>query len=133
MLRPRKKPCETGAASVEFAVVLPLVVVALLLLVQVALLVSQQLAVTHAAREGSRAAAVWNDDAKARNAALLAGHLESSQTDVIVEPSSRHVGDAVTVTVRYRPIIVVPYVGRFLSSSLELHASVTTRTERETS
>jgi Flp pilus assembly protein TadG len=116
---------------VEFAVVLPLVVVSLLLLVQVALLVAQQLTVAHAAREGSRAAAVWNDDAKARDAAIAAGNLDPSSTDVVVSPSQRHVGDVVTVTVRYRPAIVVPYVGRFLPSGLSLTASVTTRTERE--
>jgi hypothetical protein len=126
-----RRHTEAGAASVEFAVVLPIVVVALLLLVQVALLVAQQLAVAHAAREGSRAAAVWNDDAKARDAALAAGALDPAQTEVVVEPGSRRSGDPVTVTVRYRPAIVVPYVGRFLPSSLVLRASVTMRTERE--
>jgi Flp pilus assembly protein TadG len=69
-----------GSVSVEFAAVLPLVAVSLLLVAQIGLLVSEQLAVQHAAREGARAAAVWNDDARARDAALNAGNLDPART-----------------------------------------------------
>ena len=127
------RPRHHGAASVEFAIVLPLVVVSLLLLVQVALLVAFQLDVTHAAREGARAAAIWNDDARARDAALRSGVLDASRTDVIVEPASRAVGDPVRVTVRYHPPIVVPFVGRFVPDDLVLTATVETLTERQAS
>lgn len=121
---------EAGSASVEFAVVLPLTVVALMLVVQVALLVAEQLNVAHAAREGARAAAVWNDDARARDAALRAGALDPDRTDVAVDPAERDVGDAVRVTVVYRPAIVVPFVARFVPAGTTLRASVTMRTER---
>jgi Flp pilus assembly protein TadG len=123
---------ERGAASVEFAIVLPVVVVALLLLVQVALLVSWQLDVAHAAREGARALAVTNDDAQARKTALAAGQLDSSRTEVAVSPlpSGRGVGDLVTVTVQYRPQIVMPYITDFLPSGIVLSASVAERLEK---
>jgi Flp pilus assembly protein TadG len=115
---------------VEFAAVLPLALVAMLLIVQVALLVSQQLRVAHAAREGARQAAVWNDDARAREAALRAGALDPDRTEVDVSPAERPVGSPVRVTVRYRPAVVVPLVGRFVPEAV-LSASVEMRVERE--
>jgi Flp pilus assembly protein TadG len=122
---------ERGTASVEFAAVLPLVLISLLLVVQVALVVAEQLIVQHAAREGAREAAVWNDDAHARDAAIRAGNLESDRTEVEVTPSDRPVGSPVLVTVRYRVSLVVPYVTRFLPSEVTLTASSEYRVERE--
>lgn len=121
---------QRGSASAEFAAVLPLVAVALLLVAQVGLTVSEQLAVQHAAREGARAAALWNDDDRAREAALAAGNLDPDRATVVVEPAERDVGTPVRVTVRYRPA-AVPYIGRFLPGDLELTAWVVMRTERE--
>jgi Flp pilus assembly protein TadG len=121
---------ERGSASVEFALVLPLVVVSLLLVVQVALLVAMQLAVQHAAREGAREAAVTNDDDAARAAAIRAGNLDEERADVTVDPAIRDVGDPVRVTVRYRPVVAVPYVGRFVPAGIVLRATAEQRTER---
>lgn len=122
---------ERGTASVEFAAVLPLVLLALLLVVQVALVVAEQLIVQHAAREGAREAAVWNDDTKARDAAIRAGNLDSDRADIEVTPSDRPVGTPVRVTVHYRVALVVPYVARFLPAEVTLNASSEYRVERE--
>ena len=122
---------ESGSASVEFAAVLPLVLVALLLVVQVALVVAQQLVVQHAAREGAREAAVWNDDARARDAAIRTGNLDSERADVEVTPSDRPVGTPVRVTIRYRVPLIVPYVSRFLPGEVTLTAASEYRIERE--
>lgn len=128
--RPRRDG-ERGSASVEFAAVLPLALVALLLIVQVALVVAQQLVVQHAAREGAREAAVWNDDARARDAALRAGNLEADRAEIEVSPDERPVGTPVRVTIRYRVPLVVPYVSRFLPADTTLTASAEYRVERE--
>ena len=124
-------PAERGSASVEFAAVLPLALVALLLIVQVALVVAEQLVLQHAAREAAREAAVWNDDERARNAALRAGNLENDRAEIDVEPSDRPVGTPVRVTIRYRVPLVVPYVSRFLPAETTLTASAEYRVERE--
>jgi Flp pilus assembly protein TadG len=118
-----------GSVSVEFAAVLPLVAVSMLLVAQIALLVSEQLAVQHAAREGARAAAVWNDDDRARTAALDAGNLDASRTTITISPSSREVGTPVRVEIRFRPV-EMPIVGRFMPSTTTLSATVEMRTER---
>ena len=108
---------------------LPLVAVSLLLVAQIGLLVSEQLAVQHAAREGAREAAVWNDDGRARDAALRAGNLDAARTTITITPSQRDVGTPVRVEIRYTPV-QMPVVGRFMPASTTLHASVEMRTER---
>ena len=118
-----------GSVSVEFAAVLPLVAVSLLLVAQIGLLVSEQLAVQHAAREGAREAAVWNDDARARDAVLRAGNLDPARTTITITPAQRGVGTPVRVEVRYTPI-EMPVVGRFMPASTTLRATVEMRTER---
>lgn len=118
---------QRGSVSVEFAAVLPLVAVALLLVAQVGLLVAEQMTVQHAAREGARAGAVWNDDERARDAVLAV--LDPARAEVEVTPAVRDVGDPVRVVVRYRPG-VMPLVGRFLPDGIVLRAAVEMRTER---
>jgi Flp pilus assembly protein TadG len=122
---------QRGTASVEFAAVLPLVLISFLLVVQVALVVAEQLIVQHAAREGAREAAVWNDDARARDATIRAGNLDGDRAEITVTPSDRPVGSPVLVTVRYRVPLVVPYVARFLPADVTLTASSEYRVERE--
>jgi Flp pilus assembly protein TadG len=122
---------ERGTASVEFACVLPLVLISLLLVVQVALVVAEQLVVQHAAREGAREAAVWNDDQRAREAAIRTGDLDADRASIDVTPSDRAVGTPVRVTVHYRVPLIVPYVARFLPGEVTLNASSEYRVERE--
>ena len=118
-----------GSAAVEFATVLPLVAVALLLVAQMGLLVAQQLAVQHAAREGARTAAITNDDDAARAAALASGNLDPARTTVVVSPATRAAGEPVRVEVRHRPGLM-PFAGSFVPGGFELSASVEMRTER---
>jgi Flp pilus assembly protein TadG len=120
---------QRGAVSVEFAAVLPLIGVAMLLVAQIGLVVAQQLTVQHAAREGARVAAVTNDDDQARAAALAAGNLDDANADVDIEPSTRAVGDPVRVTVRARPGLM-PLIGTFIAGDFTLSSTVQMRTER---
>jgi hypothetical protein len=99
--------------------------------VQVALVVAEQLVIQHAAREGAREAAVWNDDARARDAAIRAGNLDADRAQIDVTPEDRPVGTPVRVTIHYRVPLVVPYVARFLPSETTLTASAEYRVERE--
>ncbi len=67
--RTSRHPGDRGQAAVEFAVALPLIVVAMLAVVQVGVTVRNEIAVELAAREGARAAAVAADTAGAATAA----------------------------------------------------------------
>jgi hypothetical protein len=121
---------QRGSVSVEFAAVLPLIAVAMLLVAQVGLLVAEQLAVHHAAREGARVAAVTNDDARARETAIEAGNLDPDRATVEVEPAVRDVGEPVVVRITYRPTLI-PLIEAFVPDGLTLEARVSMRTERE--
>jgi hypothetical protein len=115
---------ERGQATVEFAFVLPIVILAALAVIQVALVVRDQLGVVHAAREAVRAASV-DDDA---SAAVRAAHRTLPGADVEIGARPR-VGGEIRVTVRYHSITNLPLVGALFPDP-DLHASSTMRVER---
>ena len=65
----RRGRSQAGQSTVEFAVLLPVLVLSVLVLVQGGLVVRDQLLVQHAAREGARAAAVSESVADVQDAA----------------------------------------------------------------
>ena len=85
---------DRGQAAVEFAVALPIVVIAMLAIAQVGVAVRNEVAVELAAREGARAAAVTTDQSAAGAAARRAVDLPMDVT-VSVDATT------VTVTVTY--------------------------------
>lgn len=116
-----------GSAAVEFALVLPLVLAAALALLQTGLLGREALLVAHAARDAAREAAVVLDEDRIREAALRSG-LERSRAEVAVERRGS-VGDPVTVRVRYRAALLVPFIRWMVPGEVVLRASATMRQE----
>jgi Flp pilus assembly protein TadG len=118
-----------GSAAVEFALVLPLVLVLILGLVQVGLIARDRLLVEAAARAGARAAAI-QDDAEAIQDAALAAAPGLSEAAVSVDVSrSGSRGDPVAVRVSYVDEIRVPFVSWLMGTSVSLSASSTVRQE----
>jgi TadE-like protein len=113
-----------GQATVELALVLPLVVFALLAILQVGLVVRDQVAVVHAAREAARAASVDPDPSRATGAARRVLH--DAQVDVGPRPE---VGESIAVEVRYHDRTDLPLVGP-LFPDLDLHARAVMRVEK---
>jgi len=113
-----------GQVTVEFAFLLPVIVLAALAVVQIGLVVRDQLGVAHAAREAARAASVDPDPA----AAVRAARRTLPHADVEVGARGG-VGDEITVTVRYHSITNLPLVGALFPDP-DLHASATMRVER---
>jgi Flp pilus assembly protein TadG len=118
-----------GSAVVEFALVLPLVLVVALSLVQVGLLVRDRLMVEAAARAGARAAAVEADEDAVRAAALAAApDLDATLAGVEIARQGTQ-GDPVTVSVSYDEVVHVPLIGWLFGSSIRLDATATDRQE----
>ena len=117
-----------GQATVELALVVPLVVMLALALVQVALVVRDQVLVIHAAREAAREAAVAEGTDRARDAALASGGLDGDRLRVEVGARGR-AGSRVRVQIRYDAPTRVPLVGE-LVGDVALHASATMRVEQ---
>lgn len=107
---------------------LPFVVLAVAAVLQVGVLARDQVLLTHAAREGARAAAVESDRGAVERAVRAAGPLDPSRLTITMgdrgEPGSR-----VTVSVRYAVTIRVPLLRRLLGDRT-LQAKATMRVER---
>lgn len=115
---------EKGQATVELALLLPFFALLLLAIIQVGLVVHARVMVTHAAREGARAAAVGATDNEVRQAVAVAGDLPVHRLRVDVIRAN----GAATVSVVYVDPTAVPLVGAMLGD-VELVASATMRLE----
>jgi len=122
--RVRRARGEPGQATVEFALVLPLVVFAALAVVQVGLLVRDHVAVVHAAREAVREASVDPDE----RYAVSAAHRTLPGADVSVGPRPA-VGEPIVVDVSYRAVTDVPLVGALFPNPV-LRSRAVMRVER---
>ena len=120
---------ERGSAVVEFALVLPVVLLVLLALIQVAALARDRLVLTEAARAGARAASVEDSDEAAATAArAAAAGLDPDRLAVSVARAGAR-GSPVTVSVSYTVPIVAALAGWLLPDSVDLHAEATMRQE----
>ena len=120
---------ERGTAAVEFALVLPLVLVVALALVQTGLLVRDRLLVEAAARAAARAAAVQEDPSAIRSAAVAAApSLEERGIDLTVTRAGVR-GEPVTVSLRYIASVRVPFVGWLFGGSVGMTTSTSARQE----
>ena len=124
---------DDGQATVEAALALPIVLLALLLIVQVGIVVRDALALTQAAREGARVAAVTaSDDDVIAAVRAAAGPLDADRIDILTSPAERDRsrGELVAVDLSYVERLSIPIVSRILSVDLPLKASSTMRLER---
>jgi len=120
---------ERASATIEFALVLPLVLIMILALVQVGLLVKDRLIVEESARAGAREAAVDTDDQGVRQAAIDAAvSLDSTRIEVVVTREGG-AGTSATVAVTYHAPIVIPVVSWLFPDSVDLAATATMRQE----
>jgi len=117
---------ERASAVVEFALVLPLVLVVLLGIVEVAVLARSEIQLVHAAREGAREAAASPDTRRAAAAVRSAlGQAGASARVSVRRPAN--VGDKAIVSVSIKHTVAAPIFGGF---SLDLKATSTMRVER---
>jgi hypothetical protein len=118
---------EDGQATVELALLLPVVMILVLLVLQVALVARDAVLVSHAAREAARVTAVDADPAAARAAATGTTGLAPERLHVQVSGRGGP-GTRARVELRYRAPTEVPLVGRLLPDPV-LAAAVTVRVE----
>src|SRR5687768_3684256 len=102
---------ERGAVAVEFALVVPLLLVLLFSIVSVSRAFQVQATLSGAAREAARAMAIGNDPAAARSAAVFAASTSSvplSAGEVSISPTtctgaSPTTNITVTITYQFQP------------------------------
>jgi hypothetical protein len=106
--RPPGRRAERGQASVELALVLPVLLGFVVLLAQAGSAVKDYVLVAHAAREAARAAVVDPKPAVAGQAARGSTGLDPDHVAVRL----RRRGPLVTVIVSYRHALNVPFTSR---------------------
>lgn len=111
---------------VEFALVLPLILVVLLGIVEVAVVARSEIQLVHAAREGAREAAA-SPDTRRSSAAVRAALGEAGRRARISVTRPTQVGEKATVRVSLKHTVAAPFFGGF---SLDLKAQSTMRVER---
>lgn len=117
---------EQGSAVVEFALVLPLILILLFGVIEVAVVARTEIQLVHAAREGAREAAASPDTSRAVSAVRAAlGDNGSVARIAVSRPST--VGETASVSVRVPYRIAAPLFGGFVVT-LSSHASM--RVER---
>ena len=103
---------ERGQALVEFALVLPVLLVLALAIGELSELGVARLALTHAAAEAARTVALTNDDRLARaSVAAASAPLRPGAVDVSIEPPAEQRGTdprGTLVLVRLRYVIAAP-------------------------
>ena len=101
---------EGGAAALEFALVIPVLLLLVFGIIEFGFMFQAQLALTHAAREGARLAAVGKyDDASVLNRAFPVVPAISTSPS---PPSAAASGDSITITLVYDyPWTVLPFPG----------------------
>ena len=118
---------ERGSSTVEFALVLPIVLLVMLAILQLGLILRDQLVVTDAARVAAREAAVSADDGSVRTAAERTGLRSDALTVSIARSGGR--GSPVTVDLTYRVEPAIPAVAWLLPGDVVLRAGATARQE----
>jgi hypothetical protein len=107
--RRRRDHGECGQATVEFALVLPVLVLVLMLVFQVALVARDQVLAVQAARAAAREAAVGSDMARVNGAARAT--LPGAEVSVT---SRGAIGEPIVIQVHYRSHTNLPLIGPLL-------------------
>lgn len=124
-----------GQAAVEFALLLPVLLLILFGTIEFGRLFAASLVLGNAARDGARLAAVGADDGEVVDSVLAAclslGEDAREQIEVDIEPADgeRESGGTVTVALRYSLPLVTPVLSDLVPNPFPLTAECVMRVE----
>ena len=95
IIKQKVKSSEAGQSTVEFALIIPVVAIFLMLILQVGLVVRQKILVTNSSREAARILSVENDFGKAT---MKAKETVNDAKVIISRPANQ--GEYLTVTIK---------------------------------
>lgn len=107
---------ERGAAAVEFAILLPLLLMLVLGTIEFGRAYNAQITLTNAARDGVRVMAIANDPTGARAAARNAAASVSStipDSDITLSTTACSTGNQVTLTIKHNLSTITGIAGPF--------------------
>ena len=119
----RERSGDRGQAAVEFALTIPVLVIALLGSIQVFVLLVDRIHLVHVTRDATRAASIADDPERAVDQVI-----ERSFPGRDVTATIERRGDVMTVQVILRNQTEVPMIGRFIPD-VEQHESLSMLSE----
>ncbi|WP_442959772.1 TadE/TadG family type IV pilus assembly protein [Pseudarthrobacter sp.] len=111
-----REPSERGAAAVEFAILLPVLLMLVLGTIEFGRAYNAQITLTNAARDGVRVMAIANDPTGAKTAAQNAAASVSTTiptSDITLTTNTCSTGNQVTLTIKYTLSTITGIAGPF--------------------
>lgn len=111
-----RESSERGAAAVEFAILLPVLLMLVLGTIEFGRAYNAQITLTNAGREGVRVMAIANDPVAAKAAAKNAAASVSttiSDSDITLSTNACSIGAQVTLTINYNLSTITGVAGPF--------------------
>jgi len=119
-----------GQALVEFALVLPVLVLLIIGSMEFGLVINQYMVLAEAAREGARSAALGGSDTDVITVVqTAASQIDTTQLTITILPALRIRGSGVTVTVRKPVQAITPLISPFFPSGFKMQGAATMRVE----
>lgn len=129
----KKIKSSDGQALVEFALILPIIILILFGIIEFGRVFSAQLLVTNGARDGARVAAVGKPYSDVEMTAKTgAAYLEPAKLTVTIDPpneADRVRGNNVTVDVSYPVTIYAPIISNIIGNPRVVKSRVVMRVE----
>lgn len=123
---------QKGQALVEFAVVLPVLLLLVMGIAQFGMLLSSYLTLENAAREAARAGIIGSTDTEIEEVITTSSpNLEKEKLTIDITPSegSRTSGESLTVNLTYKYDLTVPVISSLFGNVVELNAETSMRIE----
>jgi len=124
---------EDGAAMVEFALVITILLLIVFGIIEFGRIFNAQLTVTHAAREGARVGVVTpvtSRDTVIKNTVKdRAASITLTDANIVIDPVAASTGESMTVTVNYNVDLVAPFISAILPDPFPVHGQAVMRVE----
>ena len=121
-----------GQSLVEFAIILPIILLLLMGMAEFGMMLNSYLAIQNSSREGARLGIVGGTDLQINSVVTATSpSLTSSNLTVLITPlaGSRTSGGTLTVSLNYNYHTTVPIIGAILKNVVVLHAQTSMRIE----
>lgn len=123
---------QDGQSVVEFAIILPVLLLIIMGIVQFGMLIGSYLTLENAAREAARAGIIGSTNAEVRLVITSTSpNLEPGKLTIAIAPSegSRTSGSTLTVNLTYNYDLTIPIISSLFNNTVVLNAETSMRIE----
>jgi Flp pilus assembly protein TadG len=123
---------QEGQALVEFALILPILLLLVMGILQFGMMLNSYLSIENASREGARAGIIGRSDTEIKNTVISTSpSLDPNNVIVTITPTeaNRKSGETLTVKVTYNFILTVPIISSLFNNGIELNGQTSMRVE----